>query len=92
MSNPTTTTPALKEQSFTANKEFLLKRGRWHSFALNGDGIWQFWDGGDWVDYDEGTPAGKNFQAKPGPGGRVRLKVNAGTVVASFELDPLAAN
>lgn len=87
---PTAITSRLASAAFTADEEFLIDTDKWHSFNLNGDGIWQYWDGAAWQNFADGS--GKNFQGKATEGGRIKLAVTSGTVTAGFKAQGTSSN
>jgi hypothetical protein len=70
----------LKATSLTADTEYLVAAGGEFVFTLYGDGTWQFWDGGAWVDFADSP----NFVGYAPPSGRINVNVNSGTVIATF--------
>ena len=77
-------TQELQPTAYTADKEFTLDPNYEHTLALNGAGLWQFWNGAAWKTYTESIGSSQGFIVTPPPSGRVNISVTSGTVTASF--------
>jgi hypothetical protein len=70
------------ETTHVADSQYRLQPGTRYTFNLNGDGVWEYWDGNAYVAFTEGS--GKNFSAQAPTSGLVQLNWISGTVYAGF--------